>query len=88
MMSNLGARYCRRVALGILMSLALVSVMTASADPASARRVRHKRSVSSQFIGPPADQPLTDFRCHWLNPAAQYYKTKEIFIDTWFMPRY
>jgi hypothetical protein len=73
MISNLGARPIVRVTIAILMSLALVFVIMASANPASARPVRHKRSVSSQFIGPPADQPLTDFKCHWVNPTAQYF---------------
>jgi hypothetical protein len=49
------------------MSLALVLVMTASADPASARPVRHKRSIPSTFVGP------SEFTCYWVNGAAQYF---------------
>jgi hypothetical protein len=68
MLSNLGTRSCRRGALAILMSLALVFVIMASADtPADARRVRHKRSVSSEFIGP------SEFTCYWVDGAAQYF---------------
>jgi hypothetical protein len=74
MTSNVDARRFRRVALAVLISLALVFVMTASGEvPASARRVRVKRSVSTEFVGPPADQPLTAFKCYWVDPAAQYF---------------
>jgi hypothetical protein len=75
MMSILSARPFRRVALAAVISLALVFVTTASAEvPASARRIRVKRSVPTEFVGPPADQPLTAFKCYWVDPAAQYLR--------------
>jgi hypothetical protein len=74
MMSNLGARPIGRIAIAVLMSLALVFVMMATAEtPADARRVRHKRSIPTKFIAPPADQPLTQFKCYWVDPTAQYF---------------
>ena len=75
MMSILSARPFRRVALAAVISLALVFVTTASAEvPASARRIRVKRSVPTDFVGPPADQPLTAFKCYWVDAAAQYFR--------------
>ena len=78
MMSILSARPFRRVALAAVISLALVFVTTASAEvPASARRIRVKRSVPTEFVGPPADQPLTAFKCYWVDPAAQYFRNSK-----------
>jgi hypothetical protein len=68
MMSNLGARAIARVAVAILMSLAMVFVMMATAEtPASARRVRVKRSLPGAFVGP------SDFACYWVDRTAQYF---------------
>ena len=53
--------------------LALVFVMMAIAKTAAdARRVR-RGSRPTEFVGRPDEQPLTDFRCYWLDPTAQYF---------------
>jgi hypothetical protein len=54
--------------------LALAFVMMAFAEtPADGRRVRYKRPRLTKFVGPPDDQPLTDFKCYWVDPTAQYF---------------
>jgi hypothetical protein len=63
-----------RVAIATLMSLGLAFVMMAIAEtPADARRVRHKRSTPTKFVGRPDDQPLTDFKCYCVGSTAQYF---------------
>jgi hypothetical protein len=73
MMLNLGgARPIARVAIAILMSLALAFVIMATAEtPASARRVRVPRSLPGNFVAPP-DSP-SEFTCYWVDQTAQYF---------------
>ena len=48
-------------------------MMAIAETPADARRVRHKRSRPTKFVGRPGDQPLTDFKCYWVGSTAQYF---------------
>jgi hypothetical protein len=71
MISNLGARPIARVTIAILMSLALaVVIMATTESPASARRVRIKRSLPGEFVAPPE---TSEFTCYWVDRAAQYF---------------